>query len=455
MVALKISDELLQKVLFKKSLTDNGYTLLLEEMFDSRWIDNKPLALLFKIAISYHKKYGNTPNKDIFTAVIDQQAKTESISSDEVKALYNECLNLPEYDDTQGKVIQENIFRFIKEKGIYFSILDNLEKIERKQDISDIVGTFSKFVNLSIDRNNGSEYFTNIEEHLKTLENPTARLPFGFKTIDYLSNGGMLADGKCLVVAYAQPGLGKSNWMANLAVNQMQMNKTPVIISLEMSEDIYRQRIDALVSGVDLRRLGKNTPGVFNGITEFKKRYPGANLFIKEYPPSTINCAVIENYLKRLKSSGIKFDSIIVDYINLLLPRRTTGTTMYERIGEVAKELRALSYAFDVPVITANQLNKASYAAEKPGMEHVSESSGINHHSDWIAAFFQGPEDKSKSRMGCVILKDRFGGSAGKVFSMNIDYKTLRLSDGGADVNDVDFQNLEDQIEKVANVDTL
>ena len=86
----------------------------------------------------------------------------------------------------------------------------------------------------------------------------------------------------------AQSGLGKSVFMSNMAVNFLKQNLSVVVISLEMSQDVYAQRFDAHISQKNINKLKENETTAIQRIKEFYKKYPKSNLFIKEYPPRSI-----------------------------------------------------------------------------------------------------------------------------------------------------------------------
>ena len=107
-------------------------------------------------------------------------------------------------------------------------------------------------------------------------------------------------------------------FLSNLAVNFLKQNLSVVVISLEMSEDVYAVRFDSHISKKNINRLKENEESAISRIKEFYKQYPQSNLFIKEYPPKSVTCNDIQIYLENLKNSGHNFDVLIVDYLNLV-----------------------------------------------------------------------------------------------------------------------------------------
>jgi replicative DNA helicase len=225
-----------------------------------------------------------------------------------------------------------------------------------------------------------------------------------------------------------QAGLGKSLFLSNIAVNCLKADLNVVVISLEMSENVYATRFDAHISDSNINKLKDNSKSVIAKINEFYNNHPNANLFIKEYPPRTIRVSDIQIYLDNLKAAGNKFDIIIIDYLNLVLPNKSRDN-MYQDIMDVAEKLRALSYIYEVPVVTATQANSEGMNNENIGMEHVSESRGIAHTVDFLAGLYQMEEDREHGIINMRLIKNRLGGYVGKVIPFNLNPESLVLKD--------------------------
>jgi replicative DNA helicase len=195
-----------------------------------------------------------------------------------------------------------------------------------------------------------------------------------------------------------------------------------------MSQDVYAQRFDALISGDDINKLKDTAATSREKINAFYQKYPNANLFIKEYPPRSIKCSDIEIYLENLKLNGHHFDVVIVDYLNLVLPSSRVDN-MFKDGLDVSEKMRALSYKFNCPVISAVQSNTSGFNTEAIGMENVSESRGIVHTCDFLAALMQLQEDKENGIVKMKILKNRLGGQLGQIGIFTMDTSTLLLSD--------------------------
>ena len=96
---------------------------------------------------------------------------------------------------------------------------------------------------------------------------------------------------------------------------------------------------------------------------------------------------------------------------------------------DVSEKLRALSYMFKVPVISACQVNTEGMNNENVGMENLSQSRGVAFTTDFLMALFQTPENRENGLICARLVKNRLGGQIGKVMNFTMDPETLSLAD--------------------------
>jgi len=439
---LEFSRETVEKLLFKQILTDKQYMNVVSQNFDKRWFKTGSMNLLVDLATKYFKKYGKMPNAKIVKALakgyVEKYGKTE-ISVSETNELVDSAISMEMNLDKD--VLEEQLNNFIKKQALYTSIMDNVEDIEKNSDsvLDKCISRFDEINKISFkQRDLGMDYFDldDMAKHWEYITNPEARIPFLWDGFDRYTNGGVLKGGKILFLFMGQAGLGKSLFLSNLAVNYLRQGLSVVVISLEMSQDVYAQRFDAHISTNEINHLKDTMFDSCEKIKKFYKDHPGANLYIKEYPPRSIRSSDIEIYLENLQLAGKKFDVVIVDYLNLVLPR-VHSDNMYKDGLSVSEELRALSYKFGVPVISAVQANTEGMNNEHIDMNNISESRGIAHTCDALFALFQMPEDRENGIINVRINKNRLGGMVGKVIPMKINSENLIISDISMDPNGV------------------
>ena len=453
---LDFSTDVIEKLLFKRMLNDKKYLNIMSSVFDKRWFTVENLSILCKLALNYYAKYNTIPSSKIILALAKKYVEKLPESAQEYKnivALYNDIsqleMNIPD------EVLSMNLKEFIRKKALRWAIADNIEKIESNSDqvIDDCLARFDKVQRITFnDADLGLDYFDSQaqKDHWNYILNPTAKIKTGWIALDNYTNGGFLKDGKMLAIFMGQAGLGKSVFLSNIAVNFLKQNLSVVVISLEMSQDVYATRFDAHISTNDINHLNECSQTALERINKFYNEHPSANLYIKEYPPRSIKTSDIEIYLENLKNNGKHFDVIIVDYLNLVLPQHNSDN-MYQGALEVSEKLRALSYKFNVPVVSAVQANSEGMNNENIGMEHISESRGIAHTADFILGLYQMPEDRENGIINGRILKNRLGGQVGKLVSMKLDPQNLILADITFDNNFVTSANDNAEIGNIVN----
>lgn len=426
-ITAEFTDAFIEKIILQKIFTEKKYTLFFAGIYDKRWFEDDRIGNIINLIILYDKKYNNIPKLNVLQEIIKKYCEKTSKELSEHLEILLECINLKISADEAA--IKSNIEYYVKNKGVYYTILDGIEDLEKTKDVSKCIAKFEKINNITFDDDLGFDYFNELDEHINYLTNPEAKLSMGIKWLDDVTHGGLLKDGKCLAVFMAQPGLGKSLMLGNLAYRWLKQDKTVVIISCEMSKDVYGRRIDALISNDCIDELHLTHKESFSKIRQFKNEHPNARLFIKEYPPTTIRSNDIKLYIDSLISRGIKPDAIIIDYLNLVLPNYVTNEGSYFNILQVSQNFRALSYLYACPVITATQTNGEGINNANVGLEHVSESKGTGHTGDFICALYQLADDIDAGIINGKILKNRLGGKHGKVHSFKLNDKTLMLED--------------------------
>lgn len=436
---LDFDDGTIEKLLFRQILFDKNYLNIVSSIYDKRWIKTENLGYIISVCLSYYGKYGEAPNVQVLKLLLKKSVEKGKLNCDlsELNSFIDSVVSNEIKMDQN--VLNLNLSEYIRKRALWCSIMDNVDDIEKNSDevIEKCLSRFDKVSKIALNSKDiGMDYFSEegMKLHWEYISNPEAKISTGWSSFDYYTHGGFLKGGRSLYLIMAQAGLGKSLFLSNLAVNFLKQGKKVVVISLEMSQDVYAQRFDAHISGGDINALKDHAKTVQERIKLFYEEHPDASLFIKEYPPRSIRVSDIEIYLENLKARDIKPDVIIVDYLNLILPQHSSDN-MYQGALEVSEKLRALSYKYECPVVSAVQSNTQGMNTENIGMENISESRGIAHTADFIVAAYQMPDDRENGIINVRILKNRLGGQVGKLCSFKMDDKSLVLSDISFDSN--------------------
>jgi replicative DNA helicase len=209
-----------------------------------------------------------------------------------------------------------------------------------------------------------------------------------------------------LGVFLAYPGIGKS-WMAlYFAVQAWKQGKSPLIISLEMSETEVRNRVFTIM-GNGLWSHRKLSDGQID-INDLKswhaKDLAGKPEFhiISNDSGGEVTPSVIRGKIDQYKP-----DLIIVDYLQLMSPNQKSDNETV-RMKNLSRELKLMAIGEEMPIIaissaTPDDVNKLDTV---PTLGQTAWSRQIAYDADWVLALGRSA---NSDIIECVFRKNRNG----------------------------------------------
>jgi len=416
---LDIDLEYLEKVVFKNCLEDEMYLNSIIDNLNYKFFKNKDFQQIVKIIQALYQKNNRRPTPTELELYLNTpQLKDHYQSSKKI----TNALEV----DLSNDILLSYTEKFLQEQAVFNTFLEIVDNKER--DIKSIHDKFSKACNISITTNVGHNYFKDVEQHITDLTTREQKIKTGWNWLDARLGGGFLEQGRSMYVFAGPTNVGKSIFLSNIASNAASEGKNVLVVSLEMSEMIYCKRITSKLTGLPINYLHDHVEELRERVGKFKMTHPRANMIIKEFAPSSITPPQLEGYIKKLINKKFKPDIIVLDYLNLLAS--TYGNNSYERVKSISEQVRAMSYTFECPIITATQVNRTGYGntANGPGLEAIGESYGLGATSDVIVSIWRTEEDEEDNALHIGIIKNRFGSNTGST-RVSIDYNTLTLTE--------------------------
>lgn len=448
--SLPIDLALFEKLIIYNALVDPCYLECIIEHSKPSYFEDKNIRSVFESLSEYYSAYNKIPNIT--------ELKVHMVDNDKRNALKQVALGFDSIDKNYDKdVLLKNTERFFKEKAVFSTVMKTSIDVQSGEiNTAKILEDFEKACSINLVENQGFDYLEGIDEHCKDLQKVFDVIPSGWKWLDERIGGGFMSAGRALYVFYGVTNVGKSIFLGNIATNILHQNKTVLLISLEMSEQVYAKRISSQLSKIAMNELSMQIEPLKQSISKYKFHHNLSKLIIKEFPPKSVTPLQIKSYIDRLVRKGIKPDVIVLDYLNLLAPPER-GQNSYESIKQITEQVRALTYYFNCPLVTATQTNRSAYNESNPGLETTSESMGLSHTADCQFPIWTEEEDFELGIIHLGITKNRFGPRECHTI-LEIDYPTLSLKDPD-DVSKsftVPIKNLSGNQTKSGNVsDTL
>ena len=430
----KLDLDYFENVLMYNALTDSGYLSTIADIVQPDYFKSKDIASVFTIIKEFNDKRNQLPT----TTEIKQYLVTD----DQKESFKRLVTSFSDIDKNINKdELIENTEQFLKEKAVYHTMLKAAEDISAGDvDTTVILDKFEKSCNISLVTDLGLGVKTNIDDIIEDLTTVEDKIPSTWEWLDDSLDGGFLQAGKSLYVFAGETNIGKSIFLGNVASNIAKQGKNVLLVTLEMSELLYARRICTNISKIPMKEMAVNGASLRAAVTES----PG-NIYIKEFPPSTVTPNQIKAFCKKFQDKGIKLDAIVLDYLNLM--HSTMGNNSYERIKHVTEQVRAMSYIFECPIISATQLNRAGFDQDNPDLATISESIGLAATADVIMSIFQNDEDRDLGIIRLGMMKNRYG-PRGMTQPMRIDYSTLTIEQA----DDIDLEEDDSMLNTLAGL---
>ena len=209
-----------------------------------------------------------------------------------------------------------------------------------------------------------------------------------------------------LGVFLAYPGIGKSWLSLYFAVQAWKQGRSPLIISLEMSETEVRNRVFTIM-GEGLWSHRKLSAGEVEMDT--LRMWHGKHLEGKPefHIVSNDGGGEVTPSVIRGKIDQYKPDLVIVDYLQLMSPNAKSDSEVV-RMKNLSRELKLLAISDEIPILaissaTPDDVNKLDTV---PTLGQTSWSRQIAYDADWVMALGRGT---NSDVIECVFRKNRNG----------------------------------------------
>lgn len=359
---------------------------------------------------------------DIVT-IQDELKKTDSLKKIGGKAYLSDLINTvptSAYVEHYGLIVKGH---FVRRKLIDLSSRMVEKAFDDKGDVKKIldeaeVAIFSlsqehlhkDFVEL---KEILAESFERLEEFMKKGTHLRG-VPTGFPDLDNKLAG--MQESNLLILA-ARPGVGKTTFALNIALNAATKDKIPIgFFSLEMSKEELVDRLLVGAADVDAWRLktGRLSDDDYKRLTEAMAILSEAPIFIDDTPG--ISILEMRTKARKLKiEKDIRF--LIVDYLQLANAGRFYESRVNE-VSAISQGLKNLARELKIPVLAISQLSRAveQRGSKKPQLSDLRESGCLSGDTELIEA-------KTGNLIKIKDLAERKNQRPIEILAMTEDYK--------------------------------
>ena len=208
----------------------------------------------------------------------------------------------------------------------------------------------------------------------------------GFRDLDNKLGGFQKSD---LIIVAARPGMGKTAFALNVALNAAEKGGANVLIfSMEMSKEQLGQRLIAMKANVDMEDISKgNVQGdKWREIIVASETIGQCNINIDDTPhPSVYE---IRNKCRRMKANQ-GLDLIVVDYLGLMIEK---ADNVVQEVSQLTRSFKLLAREMDCPVILLSQLSRTPAQRvnnHRPVLSDLRDSGSIEQDADVVLFLYR------------------------------------------------------------------
>jgi replicative DNA helicase len=274
---------------------------------------------------------------------------------------YVELLNSNMYNSSK-----ENAFIELQKK-----VIENYKNRKSKELIDNYNGDFNSLYDELAKINdinyNEIEYIT-AQDMFNELNKSNKKVSTGYPILDSNLN---ISEHDLVILAGATGG-GKTTFALNL-LNNMSKNYQCYYFNMEMGKNILYKRLVAMQTGIELKYLNN-----FDNLTlEQKQKVKDALYEIEKRKIILLNksqnIADVKKQIANIKND--KHTIVFLDHIGLI---KSGGNSLYEKMTNIAKELRSISLDYNCTIIGLCQLSRSSQKNnEVPKLQDLRDSGEI------------------------------------------------------------------------------
>ena len=429
--------ERLENIILTNLLYNEEYTRKTLPFIQEEYFSQFSEKAVFQEIRKYFNKYSNIPSKEALIIELNERNDLTEEHFQTTTELLKDAEDRWSKEDRESLAwLLERSEKFCQDKALYNAITNSIgifDETKKSDYTKDAIPTIlSDALSVSFDTHIGHDYLDNSDERFNFYRKKEEKIPFDLEYFNKITAGGLPR--KTLNIALAGTGIGKSLFMCHMAANCLSDNLNVLYITLEMAEERIAERIDANLMNVPMDML-KDMPkeSYHKKIGKLRDKIKG-KLIVKEYPTATASVNNFRALMNELKiKKGFIPDILFMDYLNLCTSTRyknNINAGSYFVVKAIAEELRGLAVEWDLPIVSATQLNRTGFMSSDVGLEDTAESFGLPATADLMFALISTEELEEHNQIKVKQLKNRYNDPVkNRNFVVGIDRAKMKLYD--------------------------
>lgn len=415
-------DEDFQTKIAALAVRDTNFLKNTEGLLQPQFFENMAEAAVVNTALKFYEIYKKAPgDKATFVQLIKEDMAAKVIRSDmkapvvdTIRAIYGEGVDLSDRDFVVDKVEE-----FARHQAVANAILNSVDLLERR-DFTKIEKSMKQALETGANRGQtGYDFFAEAGNRAQKRRDMLSGkikpngITTGIKVIDdrlYHKGWGR----KELSTILGGAKAGKTTALINFGKSACFAGYNVLYVSLEVSEEIVSDRLEASISGHKLNELAVNLNDIEEKIYSLKDRVGAFK--IHRFPTGSMKPSDLRRVLEMYRAHGMSFDLIVVDYAQIMAPEHRTSDNILNS-KSIHEDLRAIADEYDAAVLTATQTNRDGFQSSVVKAEHTSDDFNIVRICDLMISINKTEEEaeNSQARLYFAASRNQAGGFTLKI----------------------------------------
>lgn len=303
-----------------------------------------------------------------------------------------------------------NTNKEIKFEELQKGIIDKYKRRRFKEITDTYSGNYEKTIQdleRLLEINYQENSYIKSEDVINSLFNEKRQLKLGYEEFDKDLN---LSQNDLLIIG-AGSGTGKTAFALNLLLKLCE-NYQCIYFNMEMSKDILYKRLIAIKTGISLKDLNNAKKLSSNDLK--KVSVASSDLENIILINGSINTPIVKKNILNIKTD--KHIVVFLDHIGLI---KASGNSLYEKMTNVAKDLRTICLDCNCTIIGLCQLSRVSQKNnEIPKLQDLRDSGEIEQSARKVVLLYDEEKDSTNENhnMKMIIAKNDDGNRVIKDF---------------------------------------
>lgn len=431
---LQFDNEYLEEFIMTACIHNKSFFLKVKQYLQTKnknktYFKDVKNQIILNLFSTWYDKFDKFPREKEFHLLIsriNEDSEIKSLLTAMVSKYYN-----ADPSELNMDFIQQETKKFITEARLFEAIQASPQFMEEGR-FSAIVDMARDAINVNFDKDLGLSV-RDLDTITAGLERLKEGIPVatGLPTVDSLMDGGIRP--KELMVVAGTGGSFKTGTMGCIAVHNFLLGKKVLYYSMETGKERLAARFIQNIANVTKEEIGD---GSFREKMDAKLEMFAGDIIVKEFAANSVCSNDLVAHVTDLQMyNDWKPDIIIVDYLLIMKtndPRLDPGNS-YKYYKTVSEEVRNLGFMFEVPVVSAIQVNREGMGDSGGSKalvtsKNIAESAGVFHTADYFITLNQTSKDKQDNRMMLFFEKNRNEEGHRKI-NTEIDYKHMRMKE--------------------------